>query len=388
MDKSQAIISREADQLIEFVKKHRERLSTAVFDPRLPRPIEGADRWLLASLVQKAVRRGDIDTARQAGHQLLRLDPTRLWRRLMVVGLEDIGIGDPEAVCLVIALSALPQARALLASPLAALDSILQIACYAVKERSGDAFGSITKEMEDQNCHSLLELSQSAKIAVLSYGHVPWRRRLRAAYLLGREWAPAEQRKALFIELSHAFRAAGTPELLLSACLLYCGKSDDRLPLYVPLIYSLWLAQGAPKSVRTVSCQSTLLRDVPSYGFDPLHTRLGRRAVEVWLKSYLSAPPFSASQVAIALWNMEAAASQRLLEWPLGEEIRAQGHTADLLTRGLILSRHVEIDLWIKEQFAVLQHARSAIWEGACSAMRERLPRAETLEQTGDSKDG
>ena len=388
MDQVLATIPREVEQLLKFVKCRRDALASTVFDPRKPRPYLHADRWLLASLLQKAIRRSDVDVARRAGHQLLYCDPSRLWRRLMVVGLEDIGIGDGEAASLLIALSALPQARALLGSQTNALDAAIKIACDAVKERSGDAFGSIAKEMEQESGHSLEELPQNAKMAVLSYGHLPWRRRLRAAFLLGREWAPAEQRKAQFMEMADIFRAAGVPELLLSACLLYRGKSDDLLPLYVPLVYCLWLGQGSSRCLRTISCPSALIGEVPAYGFDPLHTRLGRRAVDVWLKSYLTRPPFSASQVAIALWNMEAAASRHVLSWSLGEEIKEHGHAADLLNRGLAPSHHEEIAVWVSEQATVLHFARRAVWDVACSVRQEATPVEIVLEEKDNSHDG
>jgi hypothetical protein len=386
MDQAIASASLEVEQLLEFVNTRREELAGISFEPRKPRPYLGADRWLLASLVQKSIRRSDIDTARRAGHQLLFLDPARLWRRLMVVGLEDIGIADVNAASFLIGLAALPRARALWGSPTCVLDAALHIACDANKERSGDAFGSIVKEMEQESGHSLEGLPRTAKLAVLSYGYLPWRRRLRAAFLLGREWVPAEERKAQFIEMAEIFRAAGVPELLLSACLLYRGKSDDLLPLYVPVAYSLWLGHGGVRCISNASCAAPLIDAVPAYGFDPLHTRLGRRAIDVWMKSYITTPPFSASQVAIAQWNMESAACRRIMNWQLSDEIRAHGQAADLLHRGLSPDRHEEITDWVCAQQPILQQARSAVWEIARAADQYRACDS-VLERKGNGND-
>ncbi len=283
----------------------------------------------------------------------------------MVVGLEDIGIGDPEAAALLIAWAGCPQARSLFQSQTVALDAALRLACEAVKERSGDACGSIAKEMEQESGHSLESVPQMTKLAVLGYGHLPWRRRLRAGFLLGRDWAPAQDRKAQFLEIADVFRAAGVPELLLSACMLYRGKSDDLLPLYVPLMYCLWLGQGSPSSLRTVTLTANFVGDLPAYAFDPLHTRLGRRAVDVWLKSYLPSPRYSASQVAIALWNLESGACRQVLSWPLGEEVKEHGAAADLLNCGLTASRHEEITAWVNEELPILHYARQAVWDVA-----------------------
>ena len=80
-----------------------------VTDPQVaiepPKPFEGGEYYLLASLLQKAIRRGEFLTARRAAHHLFQTTPDRLWHRLMVIALEDVGIGDPEVAIQMVALS-------------------------------------------------------------------------------------------------------------------------------------------------------------------------------------------------------------------------------------------------------------------------------------------
>lgn len=52
-----------------------------------------ADRWLLASNLQKSIRRGLTDTAMGTASKLLTVDPRYFWRRLLVIAYEDIGFG-------------------------------------------------------------------------------------------------------------------------------------------------------------------------------------------------------------------------------------------------------------------------------------------------------
>jgi hypothetical protein len=52
------------------------------------------DRWLLASNLQKAIRRGLTDTAIGTANKLLTVDPRYFWRRLLVIAYEDVGFGD------------------------------------------------------------------------------------------------------------------------------------------------------------------------------------------------------------------------------------------------------------------------------------------------------
>lgn len=104
-------------------------LAAPTFDPELPAPFRHADPYLLASAVQKAIRRGDIATGRRAGHQLLRLDRQRLWRRLAVIALEDIGVADIDVAAELVGIATLPAARRLLGGDARALDITLTCAC-------------------------------------------------------------------------------------------------------------------------------------------------------------------------------------------------------------------------------------------------------------------
>lgn len=63
-----------------------------------------ASTWVCASVVQKALRRGDVELATRAAATLLRSDPARLWRRLAGIVVEDIGLGcvlNRVCVCLI-----------------------------------------------------------------------------------------------------------------------------------------------------------------------------------------------------------------------------------------------------------------------------------------------
>ncbi|MCE8006164.1 hypothetical protein [Aestuariivita sp.] len=50
--------------------------------------------WIAASLLQKAIRRGDVPPTQLAVSSLMMTDPTRFWRRLGVIAFEDIGLAN------------------------------------------------------------------------------------------------------------------------------------------------------------------------------------------------------------------------------------------------------------------------------------------------------
>ncbi len=108
-----------------------------------------------------------------------------------------------------------------------------------------------------------------------------------------------------------------------------------------------------------------LVGDLPDYAFDPLHIRLGRRAVDLWLRSYLMRLPWLPGQVGAALWNIESAGCDRTLAWSLSNTLRQRAHHADLLVRGLPLERHDELSGWVVCERSVLNVTRKAVWNGA-----------------------
>src|SRR3977135_1945178 len=62
------------------------------------------DRWIALSSLQKSIRRGAVEPATTAAMALWS-EPSRLLDRLLVIGLEDIGVGDPEVLREVIELT-------------------------------------------------------------------------------------------------------------------------------------------------------------------------------------------------------------------------------------------------------------------------------------------
>jgi hypothetical protein len=66
------------------------------------RPI-AADPWVVSSLLQKSIRRGETDIAQRAALTLFKLKGAAIWRRLMVVAFEDVGIGNVEALTTTVA---------------------------------------------------------------------------------------------------------------------------------------------------------------------------------------------------------------------------------------------------------------------------------------------
>jgi replication-associated recombination protein RarA len=62
-----------------------------------------ADQWFTISLLQKSIRRGEVETAQRAAFTLFAQKGSAIWRRFMVIAFEDVGAASPDAVAMAVA---------------------------------------------------------------------------------------------------------------------------------------------------------------------------------------------------------------------------------------------------------------------------------------------
>jgi replication-associated recombination protein RarA len=65
--------------------------------------LTAADPWIVSSLLQKSIRRSETEIAQRAAVTLVQLKGAAIWRRLIVIAFEDIGIGSVDAVAMTVA---------------------------------------------------------------------------------------------------------------------------------------------------------------------------------------------------------------------------------------------------------------------------------------------
>ena len=97
------------------------------------------NRWVLTSALQKLVRRGLADEAKAVALALHHLDPQYLRRRLPIIALEDVSLGDVEACCDVISLCS--HSRWWKTNPAVTISYAVEVLSLSVKSRVAcDAF--------------------------------------------------------------------------------------------------------------------------------------------------------------------------------------------------------------------------------------------------------
>lgn len=348
-------LTREVLPYLERVKGRAREVRPAEIAPC-------ADKWMLASLLQKAIRRDQPEVALGAAIRLLETDAAKLWRRLATIALEDIGAGDLDVMLALLGVSMVAPLRRALGGSRGCVEVMVPLACRAVKDRLADHLGSLVRHRCPSDAGDRFDIS-----SLPTCGH--WRDRLHGAAGLVHAW----KQGSLPVEgVLEYFRVREVPEGLLEACGLYAKRVRDELFILGLAAYVIWRDAGPePVALSRIGLEGHSVQGVPDYAFDPLHTRLGRRALEVWLRSYLPHPPFGVSQVGAALWNAESALCSQTLFWDVGAEIQACAYQADLEAHGLAKERHLELLDWIKRERPLLLSARQMVWESHVRCSRQ-----------------
>ena len=95
------------------------------------------EKWIASSALQKCVRRSEAALAQRAAFTFARLDRQGLWRRLISIAFEDVGVGDIDVLIETVAIATSPDWRAN-AGEEKALAYLVQRLTEAPKDRSAD----------------------------------------------------------------------------------------------------------------------------------------------------------------------------------------------------------------------------------------------------------
>ena len=96
------------------------------------------DPWVASSLLQKAMRRGDIDLAERAAFTLFRYRGQGIWRRLIVIAFEDVGVGSVYALLQTTRACMSADWRLTVGGDELALRIVVRLLAGAPKDRSAD----------------------------------------------------------------------------------------------------------------------------------------------------------------------------------------------------------------------------------------------------------
>jgi hypothetical protein len=259
----------------------RQRLAREI-DSKLARPSEpiAADPWVVSSLLQKSIRRGEGELAQRAAFTFFHLKGTAVWRRLMVIAFEDVGIGSVDALTATVATAGDSVWRKNHGGDLRLAAYLAPLLAEAPKDRSADylcdakdhpMLTEFWRAMENASLESRLSHVQDQALCLPQ-------RAVAAVSALGIGSRGHISRGTGGLEaLLATFRELGVPEELVAATGIAAARTREPITAMVPLI---WLAARQSEN-RVCDCAVPPLveaADVPLYALDK-HTRLGCEAI-------------------------------------------------------------------------------------------------------------
>ena len=210
------------------------------FDNSAPPTFEPilADPWVISSLLQKSIRRGEVEIAQRAAHTLFKLKGSAIWRRLMVIAFEDIGIGSPHALVMTVAAGSDPVWRKQLGGDAHVVSTLARLMAEAAKDRSSDYLvGAGDHPSLVDVAKTMAKSSIEVRLAVVSDPQLFLRHRVVAARSI---WGTTDApNKSNLAALFAAFRSLGVPEELVVATEIAAVRTREPITVMVPLI---WLA--------------------------------------------------------------------------------------------------------------------------------------------------
>jgi hypothetical protein len=306
------------------------------------------DPYATSSLLQKAIRRGEADLAERAAIRLYRLRGKGVWRRLLVIAFEDVGVGSVEGLVktATMALDALNGMLRLDAEE--AIAFLARLLAEAPKDRSSDhlvgaAFSHPTFEDARRiiaaSCHAeRLDLVAEEEAALPVRAIAVWRSS-------GIKWGVTPGEQGSLADLMATFRRFGVPGDLIRATSEAAIRTREPIVIMAPL---LWLAalnnQPAPNVVRCQVPEASAIEGVPLYTFDK-HTAIGKVAIQRLARESQPvrdvlrafAPAERAREVAaMAAFYADAAPVSKRLDWNGAAALEGLGTKADMMRAGAL----------------------------------------------------
>ncbi len=265
-------------------------------------------KWRAASALQKAIRRGHVETALRMANGLHGLDWEYVWRRMAVIALEDIGVADIPLVAAIVWVCGKPAWRNANGGCLNYLYLLVERMCLSVKDRSVCDLVCWVDWAPDL---------QTARANCFGPDpeHEDWRRAMMIdpdallAHRMLAGWSIAGTKKCRgenvpegldgsFQKFMQIWSKQGPVELPLAVqmiCQLGANKTGDSMPVAYPFIYEMAkksFDNGPDVGSKTMGIgwepdelvQLPIMGNYPSEAFDQ-HCREGKKAIRYWNKA-------------------------------------------------------------------------------------------------------
>lgn len=325
-----------------------------------------SNEWVASSLLQKAIRRGNLHAARQAGRFLLEVKREHLFRRLNAIAAEDIGLADISTVAITASCLASAKVRRDLGGEAVVTDYLICRMTDSRKSRAADELLMTIERLPSlgEDRANFFGLSDDRLRQIVLGCPSLERKALALWYLVGTGRCPSHY---LPIRLGNPALAFETlADLGVAPTLLAIARENftKTVTMLAPFVALLSLENGvvATGVADDETPVETRIDGVPSWAFD-MYTRPGRAALGrllrrnaglmTWAETYL---PWSGrvQRTGELLFSLEGQCLHRNAAGPLAEIMRERWVTqCSGLAAEAVVDGQVALKLAIPELNAI-----------------------------------
>jgi hypothetical protein len=330
----------------DVLTQARDRLTIELDrEPPVVEPLI-ADQWVIKSLLQKSIRRGEVEIAQRAALTFLFQKGSALWRRFIIIAFEDVGAGSTDVVAMTVAASTDARWRKRSAGDAVVAAHLARLLADAPKSRSAEHL------ITSSDCHPSFEqerlLVSASSIAdnltvVADNSKSLMHRALGAWCVSGIDWKRERKPSTDLPGLLDAYQSLGVPEELVAATGIAATKCREPISLMVPLICLVANDAQVPIVVASAVPGTTVLDGIPMYALDK-HSRVGLEAIRNLVKYNSEIREFLERHVAparrraaayMAAFYADAAPLASKFLWGGADQLEALGIETDLLKVGV-----------------------------------------------------
>ncbi len=297
--------------------------------PLPPASIPTISPGMAVALLQKSIRRGRVDFALAAANMLLRAAPDRLWRRLTVISIEDVGVADLPVIYMTIAASTSWRRLARRFGDQRLVSFVVSRLAGAARCRAADDLHVTIADCQAwQDVHlELAELHLDAQLDVVAGTASIERRAIALRLAMGGTTRRHQRTDAVFDYLCEV----GFPHTLVEISRTAYRQTGEQFCSFLPVLHRDFYGNEAVLAADDFPPE-TMVSGLPSWCLDGFSSE-GRRALAYLLNTdcptarWLRANILSGDRMAIlrhAQFRVEAGLVASRLIWPTGQNLRRQ----------------------------------------------------------------
>jgi hypothetical protein len=347
----------------------RQQLSEAISNFQTPScdPLN-VSPWIVMSLMQKAIRRGEEQLALRAAATLLHVSPERLWRRCGCIAFEDVGVADLDTVAIVTAALAGKKNRASLGGEWHVASYIVSRMVHAPKCRAADDLLLATKNHPlFEGARTRLASRTTDELIHIATGADPLPiRALAAWYAIGTDRRPSPCLKPRRGDPTAAFNAlqeARIPTAVVEIAHEGFRKTGEVLCPFVALLCPLHQHETAIIEDDAFPPE-VMIGNVPGWAYD-VYSREGRAALASfidcrtetarWVRDHIP-PRQRVTFLGGIVFRVEGGLVRKRLRWKTADDLRRM---VDIECNGPHCRDATEVLQLMKADIPVLNGVRS-----------------------------